>query len=473
MKNLIYRVSLTAVCFTILHCQGQDGKTIFTQQQFFDIVLKYHPVALQADINIEKAKADILIARSGFDPLATMGIAQKTFDGTEYYNHTQPELRIPTWYGIELVAGAEYLDGDRTNREETLGQTSYAGVVIPLARNLLMDKRRAVLQTAKVFRNLSAAEKRSTLNNLLLDASKAYWDWAYQHQQLVVINNVVSVNKKRLELVKIAFRQGDKPALDTTESLAQLQGFQYMQNEVSLSLQNALLELSAYLWKEEQLPFMLPGDIIPENTWPGENLFDIQFPSMDDLLRQVRMAHPDLQQYAFKLEALTVERKLKFQELLPRLDFKYNQLGKGYNILNAKSGPLFNNNFQYGISFGMPLRLSQGRGEYLKAKLKINETTLSRDLKATQLEYKVKSYFNELVTLRNQASLLESTYRNFLALQKGEELKFFNGESSLFLVNSRENKTLEAMQKLLKTKIEFFKTYNSLQWAAGIIFENK
>ena len=74
-----------------------------------EIVKQFHPVAKQADINIEKAKADITTAKGMFDPLLSTKISNKTFDGTEYYNHFQPDLVIPTWYGIEIKAGLENL----------------------------------------------------------------------------------------------------------------------------------------------------------------------------------------------------------------------------------------------------------------------------------------------------------------------------------------------------------------------------
>ncbi|HMU44742.1 MAG TPA: TolC family protein [Chitinophagaceae bacterium] len=446
--------------------QTSEGKKL-TQQEFFDIILKYHPVAKQADINIEKAKADVIIAKGGFDPLITTNIAKKTFDGTEYYDHLQPELRIPTWYGIELVAGAEYLSGNRINPEETQGRTSYAGAVIPLVQNLFIDKRRATLQTAKVFRNLSEVEKRSVLNNLLLEAAVVYWNWAYQSAVYSVYRDAVTVNKKRLRLVRIAHEMGDRPALDTTEALTQLQNFQLLQNDAFLALQNAALDMTLYLWDENNEPVALPVEAVPANEWISENISAFSIPLIDDLLIRIRTNHPDLLQYPLKLEAFTIDRKLKFQQLLPKLDFKYNQLGKGYNILNAKSGALFNNNFQFGVGFAIPLRLSEGRGEFRKAKLKIAETKLEQGLKIREIENKVKSYFNELNNLVNQSVLAEKIYQNFRILQKGEELKFANGESSLFLVNSRENKTLDALQKLLKIKTEFYKTKAAMTWASG------
>ena len=469
MKKIIYILTIIFNLVISSAIFAQEKENILTQEQFIDIVLKYHPIVKQADINIEKAKADILIAKGEFDPNATASIAQKTFDGIDYYNSVNPEIRIPTWYGIELIAGAENLSGTRNNQEETIGQTSYAGIVVPLAKNLLMDKRRAALQTAKVFQTLSEAERRSILNDLLLQATKTYWDWAYQYQQLTLLNNLISVNEKRFNLIKISFRQGDKPALDTTEALTQLQTFQYLQQEADLFFKNATLELNTFLWKEDQEAISLPDTIVPDSIWITENIADKSLPILEELVTQSRLVHPDIQQYNFKIEALTIDRKLKFQDLLPKIDFKYNQLGKGYNILNAKSGVLFDNNFQYGINVGIPLRLSKGRGEYKKAKLKIAETLLSQNLKTILIENKIKANYNELLTLRSQFLLLEKSFSNFQVLQRGEELKFFNGESSLFLVNSRENKSLEAMQKLLKTKTEYYKAFNNLLWASGIL----
>jgi outer membrane protein TolC len=50
-----------------------------------------------------------------------------------------------------------------------------------------------------------------------------------------------------------------------------------------------------------------------------------------------------------------------------------------------------------------------------------------------------------------------------------EESKLSNGESSLFLVNSRETKALEAQEKLIEIKTKYYKTSYKLLWAAGLL----
>lgn len=444
------------------------GKTL-SAGQILEIVKKYHPVAMQADIFVEKAKADVTIARSGFDPYIKTESAQKTFDGTDYYYYNRPELTIPTWFGVEISGGTEFLSGNRTDPVETKGETNFIGISIPLAKNLLMDKRRAALQTAKIFRDASAVERRNILNNLLLDAMNTYWSWVQYYQQYKILSEAVAVNEQRVAFVKTAFRLGDRPAIDTTEAIAQLQNFELLKTKAWLDFQNTGLELSVFLWTANTIPYNLPATIIPDESNSENNVQEAILPELPGLLEAAKKNHPEVMIYDYKLDALGVEKKLKFQELLPTVNFSYNQLGKGYDLLKTTRAPLFENNFRYGLSLGIPLRLSEGRGEYKKAKLKITETRLQLNQKQWQVETKVRSYFNELVTLKTQVSLQEKVYKNYLALQKGEEIRFQSGESSLFLVNARETKTLEALQKLQELKASYFKTENMLKWAAGIL----
>ncbi|MEI6190710.1 MAG: TolC family protein [Chitinophagia bacterium] len=475
MKLLYAILSIVALMICIpanaqVKYQQPDSLQTLSAKQLIEIVKQFHPVAKQADIFIEKAKADVTIARGMFDPVLSNESAEKTFDGTNYYNYNRPELSIPTWFGVELTAGLEYLAGNRTDPEETKGRTSYVGISVPLAKNLLMDKRRAALQTAKIFREASAIEKRNILNNLLLEAMKTYWTWVQQYMYYKTVSDAVVVNEKRVELVKTAYRLGDRPAIDTAEALVQLQSFELQKSQAWLEFQNTTLDLSAFLWTSNTQPYNLSTNIVPGVDLQTLNIASTALPELNNLLVIALKNHPDLMMYNYKLNVLGVEKKLKFQELLPTVNFRYNQLGKGYEILKtAITGPLFKNNFQYGLSLDIPLRLSQGRGEYRKAKLKITETQLQQGQKLQQIENKVKSYFNEMLAMRSQVALQEKTYKNYQILQRGEETRFQAGESSLFLINARENKALEALQKLQELKAKYFKAENNLLWAAGIL----
>ncbi len=463
-------VLLLLVLFFIQNVKANDSTKLLSLNNFLQVVKSFHPVAKQAALQVEKANANLISARSGFDPLLGSAAENKTFDGINYYQSNNTELSIPTWYGIEIKTGIEYLTGNRTDPRETGGKTSFAGISIPLAKNLVMDKRRAALQQAKIMINASEQEKRVLLNDLMMEAANTYWQWVQTYFIYTTYKEVIELNKKRVRLVVSAYQNGDRPAIDTTEAIAQLQSFEYQQNEALLAWQNAGVLLNTFLWKQNSEAYSLPEGVLPDKK--PEQLFDaVVFPELEKLITDAKRSHPELNLYSFKLNTLDIERKLKFQELLPKADVKYNQLGKGYNIASTAAKTLFDNNYRFGISISVPLRLSQGRGEYKMAKLKITETKLQQSQKEIEIINKVNNYYNRLVNYKTQVNLLQKTYANFLRLQQGEEVRFFNGESSLFLVNTRENKTLETLLKLTESTIQYNKTALGLQWAAGLLWQ--
>ena len=447
--------------------QAKDSLLELSQEEFLNIVRTYHPVARQANLMVDRAKAELIAARAGFDPLLYMSAERKTFDGKNYYDWFHPELKIPTWYGIEVKAGLEENLGDLLSSESTPGKSSYLGVSVPLAKNLVMDKRRAVLQQAKVFREQSKAERSIMLNDLLFDASYSYWTWVKEYMIYRVLEETIAVNQTRYGLVKLGYRQGDRPAIDTTEALAQLQSFQLARNDAWLRFRNAGLEMSNYMWQANDTPFYMPPVVIPDTSWNTINLNNQSLPLLDTLLNIAAMSHPKLQSYDFKLQMLEIDRKLKFQDMLPVMNVKYNILNSGYNVFKGASWGYYENNYKFGFDFGIPLRLSQGRGQYQAAKIKIAETNLDVSQTRLAIENKVKFYFNELAMLQTQVGIAEDNYDNYLRLYRGEETRFRIGESSLFLLNARENKVLESRQKLVELKTKFYTSYQALQWSTG------
>ncbi len=455
---------------TVFQIEAQNELKTLNAEQVLALVRQFHPIARQTDIGIEKAQAEILMSRAAFDPFLSNYVTKKTVNGVDYYDYTSAELKIPTWYAVDVYAGIENLSGNRFDPSETNGKTNYLGVNIPLVKNLLIDKRRAFLRQAKIYKTMSAIEQRATINDLLLDAIEAYWLWVKAYQTFKIVENNVKINEKRLNFVKMSFINGERPAIDTVEATTQLQTFQLQQNEQYLAFQNAGLQLSAYLWQSNNTPYELPENVIPQSDWDNANQFVNFNVSLSNLLAIAAQSHPDLAIYNYKLDILAIDKKVKFQELLPKVDFRYNLLGKGYNVLKTTTNsPLFENNFQYGLKFEMPLFLSQGRGAYQQAKLKIEEMSLNQIQKRQQIDIKIKSYYNEYTTLKNQIALQNNAFDNYQKLVKAEESRFSNGESSLFLINSRENKALEALEKLIALKTKYYKSLYALQWSAGLL----
>lgn len=466
MKRIIV---LVIICLTVNKLPAQDTLRTLTETDFLAVVKAHHPVAKQAGLLVDLARAQLLSIRGNFDPLLFIDNNQKTFDGKNYYNYTNAELAVPTWFGVELYAGLENNFGDFTNREMSLGQSSYAGISIPVLKDLVLDKRRAALQQGKLFTQQSAFERSSIINDLLFDATKAYWNWAKDYQVLLVLDTTIALNELRYELVRISFQQGDRAAVDTTEALVQLQNFQQQREEAWLKFRKSSLELSAYLWLPNNKPVYLTERVIPDTIWAKQQFTAFPVDALTNWLTQTVTNHPKLKQFDFKLQALEVERRLKFQSLLPKLDLKYNFLQKGYNVGNAFKNNVFENNYKFGLSAVIPIPNRSGIGDYRAARIKIKSTELDRNFTELNLENKVRFHYNEVLNLQKQIDIYERAYSNYVRLFNAEQLKFTLGETTLFLLNSRETKVLEAQQKLLELKTKFYQAFAALNWAAGVL----
>src|SRR6476620_6406858 len=185
MRRFLFSLALT---ITGVFAAAQNTLSL---EEFLALVKLYHPIARQAALDVEIAKAEVTTARGVFDPRLENSISRKELGGLLYYDHQVSELKIPTWYGVDVVAGIESLTGQRTSTPDTKGNSSYLGLSVPVAKGLLLDRRRADLQQAKIFRELSVQEQRTAVNDLLYDAAKAYWNWWQQHQVQVLFRQAV------------------------------------------------------------------------------------------------------------------------------------------------------------------------------------------------------------------------------------------------------------------------------------------
>jgi outer membrane protein TolC len=285
-----------------------------------------------------------------------------------------------------------------------------------------------------------------------------------------IIKRNVAVNNVRFELIKKGFENGERPAIDTIEALTQLQTFMNLEIQQKMLFQNTTLLLSVYLWSQNQTPYTLPAQVVPQKGWEAESRIQKANVALSPLLDAGLVSHPELMIYEKKYDFLKVERKLKFQELLPKVDLNYHLIGKsdqfGKTLSNAN---WMDNNYRFGLKIDVPLRLSLGRGEYQQANLKLNALAINQTQKAWQIEMKIKSYFNEYVALQKMISIQSQNNSNFKILVNAEEKRLENGESSIFLINQRESKWLESQEKLIDLKCKFYKNIYALQWSAGIL----
>lgn len=461
-KNIL---AFLLLCCTSIYTKAQTN-TILTQEDFINQVKKYHPTAKQAAIGVQRANASLLAARGYFDPTYEFSVDDKKSDNINYYRYSSQEIKIPTITGVTIKSGIENTTGIYTNPEFSNGKSSYVGIEIPLLKGLLIDKQRAVLQQAKIYKKLSTFEQANTINDLLYEANLAFVRWTVAYQINDIYSKYAALAKKRMDLVKIAFVNGDRSAADTIEAFTQLQSLQLLSTDAKINLITSCYELSVYLWDDSEKPYLLADSYIPDTTLlrTKRDLTNIIM-----LEEKLTTGHPLLAVYISKNNILEVEKRLKYQNLLPTFNAKANLLTKENFEKLSLSSVYMNNNYKFGVSFKMPLLMRQAKGEYKEVKYKLTENNLLLIQKRAELLYKLKRYYNETLLNQEQINNAIQLKASYSALLKVEELKFSQGESSLFLINARENKLIEIDQKLMELQFKYLKSFYSTLWSAGIL----
>lgn len=453
------KILLLIFLFTSYQFFAQDSIAL-SYENYISWVQKNHPIIKISDWEKNIAQNNILKAKALLDPNISAKIGEKKIDNTLYYTQKNIELNLPTWYGIDFNIGTNDLAGNKLNNEETKGVLNHVGISIPLARDLVYNKRRTAIQQSKNFSKMTFYEQEMLKNEILLEANFSFWEWVKNYEILELNKKVLDLNKKRYQLVKKSFELGERPAIDTVEAFTQLQSFEAKTIESQNKFNISTIELSQFLWKENGENYNLPLFTKPSeqlNTQFTQDYFIIT----EKLLQNIDAQYA-LNYYFEKSKSLELERKLKWQNFLPKINFNYNLYNKEFK--NQDILPLFDNNYQYGIKLELPIFMREARADYQNIKLKILQNNENIKFKNQELKTKIQTYNAEMGNFLSLTQNNESLIENYKRLLKAEEIKFSNGESSLFLINSRENKLLETQEKFLELKAKTIKTYFKLNW---------
>ncbi|MCL7754950.1 TolC family protein [Polaribacter sp. Z022] len=439
---------------------GQDKVTsVMTLSEYLGYVKNFHPIVKQANLVINKSEAKLLKARGAFDPKIEVDFDKKQFKDKEYYNKLNAAFKIPTYYGIEFKANFENNDGLYLNPEATVPTDGLysAGISASLLNGLLINKRMASLKQAKYFLNQAKEDQQILVNEILYKASISYFNWLKTYNEKRVYEEFLNNAEIRFKATKRAFYEGEKPAIDTTEAKINLNTRKLNVEKARIKLVKSALELSNFLWLNNNTPVELQDNIIPEiNTATSiDATFNIAlFNNANFDLNK----HPKIKSLEFKTKSLTIDKNLKLNNLLPKLDVQYNFLTQNGNQLNS----LNTQNYKAGINFKVPLFLRKERGDLKLAKIKLKDQKFENEVVKVTIKNKINAIQQELDSYILQNELTENIVADYTTLLKAEDRKFLLGESSLFLVNYREVKLIENKLKAIDLENSFFKTKANL-----------
>ncbi|MBS9462406.1 TolC family protein [Flagellimonas sp. 389] len=439
---------------SILCIQAQQDSIVLNFKEYLGYVKKFHPVAKQAQLTIPIGQANLMKARGGFDPKIEVDYERKDFKDIEYWDRLNTTFKVPTWFGIELKGNFEQNQGEFISSDESVPDDGLysAGVSMSLAEGFWINERMATLKRAKLFREQSKADQDLLVNEVLYKASLAYFDWLRAYKDAMIFDDFLENAEVRFQGVKQSALAGDIAIIDTVEAKIAVQNRALGLEQAKVRLMKKSLELSNFLWIND-VPVELEPEVIPDENVVSE--IDATLEIMGKPLDSFTLEnHPKLRSLEFKIDGLDVDRRLKANKLLPVLDVEYNFLTETPDRINSFDV----GEYKGGITFRLPLFLRKERGDLKLAKFKLRDARFERDNALVEIQNKVVAIYQELDSYTTQNQLIANIVRDYGTLLSAEERKFSFGESSLFLINSRESKLIDAALKQNEVQNKFFYT---------------
>ncbi len=466
MSQLKYINYLLNVIFlTLISTISTIAQTTFGYEDFKNLVLKNHPTVKQANLFPRDAEAEIMQAKGAFDPKLTSYFDRKAFKGVDYYNRWDNILKIPTWSGLDFKLGYERNTGKYLLPEES-PELIVVGLIVPIGQGLVIDARRNTLKQARLGRNYAEAERQKLINSTVYYAAKSYWDWWFSYQQLQLIREGYDLADRRFIATRERARVGEQATIDSVEAKITLQDREVSLQQAVIDLQNNRLALSNYLWSANEMPLELPEDAAP----PLAGIRSIDETILLALINQAKLQHPEIQKLNVKIDQLFIEERFRKEMLKPIFNANFNFIADGF-----VNKPIYDNknsfsldNHKLGFEFAMPLFLRKERGKLQQIRIKQQSTGFELNLTRREIMNDVYAAYNDVRNYEKQLKIQEDATKNQAILVRAEQRKFDIGESTLFLINTRESKLIEMKTKVESLKSKYEKALANLAYMAGL-----
>jgi len=463
MSRLIF---LFFICFSV---NGMAQEPL-SMNQYLRWVAVEHPAIKEAKQRWLQSQNLLLMAKGNFDPSLNFAIDRKKFDGKNYYTISENKLTIPTRWGLKFKAGYDFTSGNFLNPLDVrpINGQALLGMDIPLLQGLFFDEYRLILREAELNMNIQKIGLEQVENDVLLDAAKTYLNWYVAYQQRDVQNQALILAKNRLKDMVTSFLAGDKPTIDTIEVYLNVLTRESSLFEVTLDHTLANQEMGNFLWQNDQ-------PVNPENYFPlaTSELDPILENDSEAWVQNTLSGNPDLLILRLTGNQYQLERKWALEQFKPNLNLQFNALATGPSFNQEfdirSENFLLENNYKLGLSARIPILYRKERGKLQLIDNKMKEWEYKTMDKKQYWITKAKQYFSAFEVLDAQVKNLQNQNNQLNALLDAEKIKFSAGESSVFLLNSREQKNLEISMKLIKIKGERLKTYYTLLCTSGQI----
>ncbi|MBB3104904.1 TolC family protein [Azomonas macrocytogenes] len=449
MRNFL---ASTAGIFSV--CSSAYSLTL---EQVLSSSATHYPKILSSLQKIESGDAEKQIAQGAFDWEVQQKIMRRshTYDGR--YADTQVtrrfydnNMRLYFGYRISKDYLPSYEDAMNTYR----GGEFNVGVMFSLLKDRTIDKDRYNVRQSELTAKKAQNEMRLTQLKTQYQAMNAYLEWIALGKSIQSMRYLLELSEKRQVAFEKKNKHGDIAEIYLTENQQYILKRQIEINQMEQEWQNSAVYLSLF-WRDEMGNSNVPTPLDMPHDFPDKPSIDKNKLIHD--MAYLQSQSPDI--IAIDMEQSKLDNTIELGEnsLLPKVDVV---LEGTHNVGGQKSSPA-GNDVKIGLSITIPLERNIAEGKIRKAEAEKNRLEYEQKLVAEQIATQLKTIASNYAMIEKYQNLISKEVALAEVMQQAEYSKFKEGLSDLFVVNLREEKTIEAQLKLIKAQLDFWKNISN------------
>ena len=487
-KRMMLKDAVELALQNNLDIQIEKTNTVLSQSQYrqtfgvWDPVLGYRP---NLSFNVTPTSSPLQAADGR--------LVDRNFSNNFSYSQKSP------WQGTRLDAAFSNGRLSTSNPFSGLNPYTLSTLVLnltqPLLRGRKIDNDRNQIRLRRKQIDISEADYELRVIQVVTLVTQGYWNLVAARQDIDVKRQSVDLAKGQYERSKRQIDAGTLAPVELSGALAELERRQdsyYSSIGLVTEVENNLKSLLAggrdqTIWDDEVIP------VETQNAAP---------PALDDLKGIVKGAvdrRPELRNLRLRLEANEFQKDFAKNQLLPgaNLTAGYTMAGLAGDrntainpFFGGSAGALvppsfiggygttlsslFGQNYsswQAGLQFDWTVRNRTARESLAQVNLSERALGLQRARAEQAVEAEVRNSLQALRTAEQRIVAAEASVKAAKEKLDSEQRLFETGESTNFLVLTRQNEYADSQRRSLVARLDFNKAIAQLQQALGVTLE--
>ena len=399
-----------------------------------------HPSIAASRRDGDAARAEVQASAGGFDTAFRTRAAGAP---AGYYRNFRVDAVIeqptPVW-GSTVFGGyrigrgdVPVYDGKLLTNE--LGEAR-AGIVVPALRNGSIDRRRANIERADIGQRGADAGIGAAILDTKRTGALRYWEWVAAGTRTKIADALLEVALRRDEQIAKRVERGDLPPIERQENARSILQRQSQKVAQDRAFQQASIELSQFFRSASGVPIVPGAAKVPvldaPTSWPLE--------TFDAAIAAAYSGRPDLERLALQKAQAKVEVELAKNQRLPALDFQV-VVSKDFGDGLSSRRPV---ELEAQVFLDVPIQNRVARGRAVAAEAALAKIAEQERGARDRIGADVRDATSAIDMARARLAVARSEVAVSQDLERAEWARFAAGDTTLLVVNLREQATFDA-----------------------------